>query len=113
MPVPRRMVEVPAAVYQARSLARRVSIYNALNQPGLVQYSIAAKVFATNTAFEAASAALRSLGRMGTMNRYPRSPANIKSASMTREIHGGVRDSATRTSENRHQKPTQPGRPLK
>ena len=46
-----RLFKMFAQVEAARSLARRVSIYNATNQPGLVQYSIASKVFSTNTAF--------------------------------------------------------------
>ena len=38
---------------------------------GLVQYSIASKVFATNTAFEAASAALQIYGGNGLSREYP------------------------------------------
>jgi alkylation response protein AidB-like acyl-CoA dehydrogenase len=58
-------------VEAARSLARRVSIYNT-TQPPLVQYSIASKVFSTNTAFEAASDALQIFGGNGLSREYPR-----------------------------------------
>jgi alkylation response protein AidB-like acyl-CoA dehydrogenase len=66
-----RLFKMFAQVEAARSLARRVSIYNATNQPGLVQYSIASKVFATNTAFEAASSALQIYGGNGLSREYP------------------------------------------
>ncbi len=54
----------------ARSLARRVMLYNATNPP-LVQYSIASKVFCTNTAFEVASGALQIFGGNGLSREYP------------------------------------------
>jgi len=66
-----RLFKMFAQVEAARSLARRVSIYNATNQPGLVQYSIASKVFSTNTAFEAASSALQIYGGNGLSREYP------------------------------------------
>ena len=43
----------------------------AMCPPGLVQYSIASKVFATNTAFEVASAALQIYGGNGLSREYP------------------------------------------
>jgi alkylation response protein AidB-like acyl-CoA dehydrogenase len=66
-----RLFKMFAQVEAARSLARRVVVYNATNQPGLVQYSIASKVFATNTAFEAASDALQIFGGNGLSREYP------------------------------------------
>ncbi len=58
-------------VEAARSLARRVVVYNTANPPGMVQYSIASKTFATNTAFEVASAALQIYGGNGLSREYP------------------------------------------
>jgi len=66
-----RLFKMFAQVEAARSLARRVVVYNAMNQPGLVQYSIAAKVFSTTTAFEAASSALQIYGGNGLSREYP------------------------------------------
>jgi alkylation response protein AidB-like acyl-CoA dehydrogenase len=66
-----RLFKMFAQVEAARSLARRVVVYNAMNQPGLVQYSIASKVFSTNTAFEAASSALQIYGGNGLSREYP------------------------------------------
>jgi acyl-CoA dehydrogenase len=57
-------------VEAARSLAWRVMLYNATNPPQ-VQYSIASKVFCTNTAFEAASGALQIYGGNGLSREYP------------------------------------------
>lgn len=54
----------------ARSLARRVSVYNA-TQPPQVHYSIASKVTATQTAFEVASEALQMFGGNGLSREYP------------------------------------------
>lgn len=54
----------------ARALARRVLVYNAVNPP-LVHYSIASKVFCTNTAFEVASGALQIYGGNGLSREYP------------------------------------------
>jgi alkylation response protein AidB-like acyl-CoA dehydrogenase len=57
-------------VEAARSLARRVVLYNATNPP-LVQYSIASKTFCTQTAFEVASQALQIFGGNGLSREYP------------------------------------------
>ena len=57
-------------VESARSLARRVAMYNA-SSPPLVQYSIASKVFCTNTSFEVASEALQIFGGNGLSREYP------------------------------------------
>jgi alkylation response protein AidB-like acyl-CoA dehydrogenase len=59
-----------AQVEAARSLARRVALFNAANPP-LVQYSIASKTFCTQTAFDAASAALQIYGGNGLSREYP------------------------------------------
>jgi alkylation response protein AidB-like acyl-CoA dehydrogenase len=52
------------------ALARRVLLYNSTSPP-LVQYSIASKVFCTNTAFEVASGALQTFGGNGLSREYP------------------------------------------
>ena len=59
-----------AQVEAARSLARRVALYNAANPP-LVQYSIASKTFCTQTAFDVASEALQIFGGNGLTREYP------------------------------------------
>lgn len=65
-----RLFRMFMQVEAARSLAWRVMIYNTTNPPA-VQYSIASKVFCTNTAFEAASAALQIYGGNGLSREYP------------------------------------------
>ena len=65
-----RLFKMFAKVEAARSLARRVSYYNATNPP-LLQYSIASKVTATNTAFEVASEALQIFGGNGLTREFP------------------------------------------
>jgi alkylation response protein AidB-like acyl-CoA dehydrogenase len=57
-------------VEAARSLARRVLLYNS-TQPPLVQYSIASKTFCTQTAFDVASQALQIFGGNGLSREYP------------------------------------------
>jgi alkylation response protein AidB-like acyl-CoA dehydrogenase len=57
-------------VEAARSLARRVILYNS-TQPPLIQYSIASKTFCTQTAFEVASQALQIYGGNGLSREYP------------------------------------------
>ena len=54
----------------ARSLARRVAMFNAANVPQ-VEYSIATKVFCTTTAFEVASEAVQIFGGNGLSREYP------------------------------------------
>jgi len=58
-----------AQVEAARSLARRVMLYNS-TQPPLVQYSIASKTFCTQTAFEVTSQALQIFGGNGLSREY-------------------------------------------
>jgi alkylation response protein AidB-like acyl-CoA dehydrogenase len=65
-----RLFKLLAKTEAARSLSRRVSYYNATH-PALLQYSIASKVFATNTAFEVASEALQLFGGNGLTKEYP------------------------------------------
>jgi alkylation response protein AidB-like acyl-CoA dehydrogenase len=65
-----RLFKMFTKVEAARSLVRRVSLYNATNPP-LVQYSIASKVLATTTAFEVASEALQIFGGNGLSREYP------------------------------------------
>jgi alkylation response protein AidB-like acyl-CoA dehydrogenase len=57
-------------VEAARSLARRVLLYNSV-QPPLIQYSIASKTFCTQTAFEVTSQALQIFGGNGLSREYP------------------------------------------
>lgn len=55
----------------ARALSRAAMIYNYNNTPPLIEYSIAAKVFCTNTAFEVASDAVQIFGGNGLSREYP------------------------------------------
>jgi acyl-CoA dehydrogenase len=66
-----RLFKMFAKVEAARSLARRVAIYNSTQRPALLQYSIASKTFATNTAFEVASEALQIFGGNGLTRSFP------------------------------------------
>jgi alkylation response protein AidB-like acyl-CoA dehydrogenase len=65
-----RIFKMFSQVEAARALARRVMVYNT-TQPPQVQYSIASKVFCTNTAFEVASGALQIYGGNGLSREYP------------------------------------------
>ncbi|MBW2234751.1 MAG: acyl-CoA/acyl-ACP dehydrogenase [Deltaproteobacteria bacterium] len=65
-----KLFKMFAQVEAARSLARRVSLYNSTHPP-LVQYSIASKTFCTQTAFDVASAALQIYGGNGLSREYP------------------------------------------
>jgi alkylation response protein AidB-like acyl-CoA dehydrogenase len=65
-----RLFKMFTKVEAARALARRIAIYGGANPP-LVQYSIAAKTFVTNTAFEVASDALQIFGGNGLSREYP------------------------------------------
>ncbi len=66
-----RLFDMFRKVEAARALARRVMIYNATTTPPALQYAIASKVTATNTAFEVASAALQIFGGNGLSREYP------------------------------------------
>jgi alkylation response protein AidB-like acyl-CoA dehydrogenase len=65
-----RLFEMFRKVEAARSLSRRVAVYNALHPPQL-QHAIASKVTSTQTAFEVASAALQIFGGNGLSREYP------------------------------------------
>jgi alkylation response protein AidB-like acyl-CoA dehydrogenase len=65
-----RLFKIFTQVEAARSLARRVMLYNT-TAPPLLQYSIASKVFCTNTAFEVANSALQIFGGNGLSREYP------------------------------------------
>jgi alkylation response protein AidB-like acyl-CoA dehydrogenase len=55
----------------ARALSRNAMVYNYSNTPPLVQYSIAAKVFCTQTAFEVTNDAVQIFGGNGVSREYP------------------------------------------
>ena len=65
-----RLFRMFTKVEAARALARRVAAFNAAGAPQ-VHYSIATKVFCTNTAFEVASDALQIFGGNGLSREYP------------------------------------------
>jgi alkylation response protein AidB-like acyl-CoA dehydrogenase len=65
-----RLFKMFAKVEAARSLARRVALFNAGGMPQL-HYSIASKTFVTNTAFEVASDAVQIYGGNGLSREYP------------------------------------------
>jgi len=65
-----RLFKMFMRVEAARGFARRVLCHNTVN-PGLIQYSIASKVFCTNTAFEVASDALQIFGGNGLTKEFP------------------------------------------
>jgi alkylation response protein AidB-like acyl-CoA dehydrogenase len=66
-----RLFKMFTQVEAARSLARRVAIYNNSQEEGLLHFSIAAKTFATQTAFEVASEALQIFGGNGLTRSFP------------------------------------------
>jgi len=57
-------------VEAARALSRAALIYNYNNTPPSVEYSIASKVFCTNTAFEVANEAVQIFGGYGMSKEY-------------------------------------------
>ncbi|MDB4433176.1 acyl-CoA/acyl-ACP dehydrogenase [bacterium] len=65
-----RLFKMFTKVEAARALARRVAIFNAGGAPQ-VHYSIAAKTFCTQAAFEVASDALQIFGGNGLSREYP------------------------------------------
>ena len=60
-----RLFEMFTLVEAARSLSRRVAVFNSQTQVPHVQYSIASKIFATETAFKVASMAIQLFGGIG------------------------------------------------
>jgi alkylation response protein AidB-like acyl-CoA dehydrogenase len=65
-----KLFEMFRSVEAARSLARRVSIYNAATMPPSAHYAIASKVTATETAFKVASEAIQIFGGNGLSKDY-------------------------------------------
>jgi len=65
-----RLFRMFTKVEAARALARRVIAWNALNPPR-IHYSIASKVFCTQTSFEVASEAVQIYGGNGLSREYP------------------------------------------
>ncbi|MBI5947303.1 MAG: acyl-CoA/acyl-ACP dehydrogenase [Chloroflexi bacterium] len=65
-----RLFKMFMQVEAARALARRVAYYNATNPP-LLQYSIASKVFCTQTAFDVSSEAVQIFGGVGLTKEFP------------------------------------------
>ncbi len=55
----------------ARALSRAAMIYNYNNSPPSIEYSIASKVFCTQTAFEVTSDAIQLFGGNGVSREYP------------------------------------------
>jgi alkylation response protein AidB-like acyl-CoA dehydrogenase len=65
-----RLFKMFAKVEAARSLARRVALFNSGGMPSLI-HAIASKTFVTNTAFEVTSDALQIFGGNGLSREYP------------------------------------------
>ncbi|MGO9569636.1 MAG: acyl-CoA dehydrogenase family protein [Desulfomonilaceae bacterium] len=57
-------------VEAARALSRAAIVYNYCNTPPSIEYSIASKVFCTNTAFEVANEAVQIFGGYGMSKEY-------------------------------------------
>lgn len=66
-----RLFSMFSRVEAARSLARRVNLFNAAEGQPVIQYSIASKTFVTRTAFEVASDAVQIFGGNGLSREYP------------------------------------------
>jgi len=66
-----RLFKMFSRVEAARSLARRVNLYNSMTAPPLLHYAIATKTFCTDTAFEVATEALQIFGGNGLSREYP------------------------------------------
>jgi alkylation response protein AidB-like acyl-CoA dehydrogenase len=66
-----RLFEMFRKVEAARALSRRVVVYNSTSGNPQLQYAIASKVTATQTAFEVASGALQIFGGNGLSREYP------------------------------------------
>ena len=60
-----KLFDMFMSVEAARSLSRRVTVYNSVTSPAAVHYSIASKVFSTETAFRVASQAIQIFGGYG------------------------------------------------
>ena len=60
-----RLFDMFTQVEAARSLSRRVAVYNGVTMPPALHYSIASKIFCTETAFRVASMAIQIFGGYG------------------------------------------------
>lgn len=60
-----KLFDMFISVEAARSLARRVAVFNTVTNPPVIQYAIAAKVLSTETAFRVASQAIQIFGGYG------------------------------------------------
>ena len=69
--IKRKLFSMFMKIEAARALSRSAMVYNYNNTPPLVQYSIAAKVFCTQTAFEVANDAVQIFGGSGVSREYP------------------------------------------
>ena len=65
-----KLFDMLTSVEAARSLARRVSIYNATSTPPALEYSVASKILGTETAFRVASQAIQIFGGNGLSKEY-------------------------------------------
>jgi alkylation response protein AidB-like acyl-CoA dehydrogenase len=69
--VQKRLFDMFTRVEAARALSRAAMIYNHATLPPATQYSIAAKTFCTEAAFEVASSAVQLFGGNGLSREYP------------------------------------------
>jgi len=69
--VQKKLFEMFMKVETARSFSRSALVFNMNTTPPLVQYSIAAKVFCTETAFQVASDAIQLFGGYGVSRDFP------------------------------------------
>lgn len=65
-----KLFDMFMSVEAARSLSRRVTVYNSVTIPPAVHYSIASKVFSTETAFRLASQAIQIFGGYGLSKEF-------------------------------------------
>jgi len=65
-----KLFDMFVSVEAARSLSRRVRVYNANTQPSAVEYSIGSKILSTETAFRVASQAIQIFGGNGLSKEY-------------------------------------------
>jgi alkylation response protein AidB-like acyl-CoA dehydrogenase len=63
--VQKKLFDMFAKVQTARTLSHSALLYNSMGRPPALQYSIASKVYCTNTAFEVASDAIQLFGGYG------------------------------------------------
>lgn len=65
-----KLFDMFTSVEAARSLAHRVYVHNTTAEEAALEYSIAAKIFSTETAFRAASQAIQIFGSYGLSKEY-------------------------------------------